>query len=154
MRVFRQPPESQVRRMLGNAQLPSADLTPGHLEHFFGCGSEQAPKGVVGLEIYGSEALLRSLVVDETSRGHGCGKALVAAAERYARDCGVRRIYLLTTTAPKFFEGLGYHALARDQAPACIRTTSEFSGLCPTSSAFMVKDLASGARPASASGLG
>jgi len=141
MHIFRQPPEREVRRLLGAAELPAADLTPRHLEDFFGCGPEHAPKGVVGLEIHGPEALLRSLAVDESSRGHGCGKALVAEVERYAQGRGVRRVYLLTTTAAEFFEGLGYTAAAREEAPESIRGTSEFSSLCPTSSAFMVKDL-------------
>jgi len=72
--------------------------------------------------------LLRSLAVDASVRGRGCARALVAAAERYARGRGVRRIYLLTTTAAKFFERLGYGAVARD-------------ALCPSSSAFMAKNL-------------
>jgi amino-acid N-acetyltransferase len=154
MHVFRQPSEPQVRRLLDAAKLPTADLTARHFERFFGCGPEQAPRGAVGLEIYGAEALLRSLVVEEAARGQGCGKALVAEAERYARDRGVRQIYLLTTSAAKFFERLGYTPAARDAAPACIRTTSEFAGLCPTSSTFMVKALDPGAQPASAGGRG
>jgi GNAT superfamily N-acetyltransferase len=99
MHLFRQPSEPQVRRLLNDAKLPTADLTPEHLKHFIGCGLEQAPKGVVGLEIYGPYALLRSLTVEDKTRGHGCGKALVAEAERYAKDQGVQQIYLLTASA-------------------------------------------------------
>ena len=141
MQIFRQPPASEVHRLLSDSGLPTTDLTSQNFEPFFMCGSKQAPKGVVELEIYGSEALLRSLVVDESNRGQGCGKALVADAERYAQKRDVRHIYLLTTTAAKFFEGVGYAATAREEAPESIRTTSEFSSLCPLSSAFMVKDL-------------
>jgi amino-acid N-acetyltransferase len=144
MHLFQKPPESEVLRLLGEAGLPISDLTPRHLEYFFGFGSERAPAGVVGLEIYGPEALLRSLVVAESARGQGCGKALVAEAERHARDCGVERVYLLTTTASRFFAGLGYVAVARDEAPKRIRATSEFSGICPSSSVFMMKDLTAG----------
>ena len=156
MKVFRRPPERQVRRLLGDAKLPTADLSPRHFEHFFGCGTKRALKGAVGLEICGAEALLRSLVVDEAARGRGCGKALVAEAERHARDCGARRIYLLTTTAAEFFAGLGYAAAAREDAPARIRDTSEFSAMCPASSTFMVKDLMAGcgAQPRRAGGRG
>jgi amino-acid N-acetyltransferase len=141
MQIFRQPSEVQVRRLLGDAGLPSTDLRRDHFEHFFGCGSEEEPKGVVGLEIYGTDSLLRSLAVDESARGRGCAKALVVEAERYARGRGVRRIYLLTTIAAKFFERLGYRAVARDEAPESIRATAEFSSLSPSSSAFMAKDL-------------
>ena len=143
MRIFRQPAAPLVHRLLIDSALPTADLTSQNFEHFFGCGSKQDPKGVVGLEIYGSSALLRSLVVDESNRGRGCGKSLVVEAERYALKRGVRNIYLLTTTAEKFFEGLGYKGIEREEAPEPIRATSEFSILCPSSSAFMVKDFTS-----------
>jgi amino-acid N-acetyltransferase len=101
----------------------------------------EAPKGVVGLEIYDKVALLRSLAVAADSRGNGCGKALVAQAERHARCLGVTEIYLLTTTAAQFFERLGYKRTNRQSAPDPIRQTEEFAALCPSSSAFMVKTL-------------
>jgi arsenate reductase len=53
----------------------------------------------------------------------------------------VARIYLLTTTAAGFFGKRGYLPADRDQAPAGIRATREFSGVCPASAAFMVKHL-------------
>jgi amino-acid N-acetyltransferase len=139
--LFHQPAEPAARRLLRAAKLPTADLTPEHFQHFFGCGAEEAPQGVVGVELYGADALLRSLVVDESVRGQGCGKALVEQAERYASGRGAKRIYLLTTSAANFFANLGYRAVGRDEAPAAIRGTAEFSALCPSSSAFMVKDL-------------
>lgn len=145
MNVFRNPAERQVKTLLTACRLPSADLSPGNLEHFFGCGPAQAPKGVVGLEIYGTTALLRSLAVAPEYRGAGCGKALVAEAERYAQAKGVRALYLLTTTAETFFEHLGYRPSQRESAPDAIRQTQEFSATCPSSSAFMVKRLPAGA---------
>ncbi|MEJ2175684.1 MAG: arsenic resistance N-acetyltransferase ArsN2 [bacterium] len=141
MHIFRHPPESEVRRLLSAAALPDDDLTPQHLAHFFGCGSLQAPQAVGGVEIHGHDALLRSLAVDENARGRGCGKALVAALEQHAREQGVRHIYLLTTTAARFFEDLGYRPVARDDAPDSIRATAEFSSLCPGSAAFLAKKL-------------
>jgi amino-acid N-acetyltransferase len=141
MNIYRNPPEPQVKHLLAESQLPTSDLLPRHLEHFFACGPMEAPKGVVGLEIYDKVALLRSLAVAADSRGNGCGKALVAQAERYARSLGVAEIYLLTTTAAQFFERLGYKRTNRQGAPDAIRQTEEFSALCPSSSAFMVKTL-------------
>ena len=141
MRIFRHPAEVDIRRLLSAAQLPVDDLTPKHLAHFFGCGDETSTFGVGGLELHGTDALLRSLAVDEAARGRGCGKALVAALEQHAREQGATRIYLLTTTAGRFFERLGYRALARDAAPAAIRATAEFSSLCPSNAAFLAKDL-------------
>jgi amino-acid N-acetyltransferase len=139
--IYRNPPELQVEQLLGACELPASDLSPEHLEHFFACGAAGAPKGVVGVEIYAQVALLRSLAVAPECRGAGCGKALVAEAESYARSRGVAQLYLLTTTAERFFERLGYAHAARESAPEEIRRTQEFSGLCPSSAAFMLKRL-------------
>lgn len=132
---------SAVARLLAEAGLPSADLTAAHLEHFLACGSSDAPDGIVGLELYGPVALLRSLAVGAKSRGRGCGRDLVAQAEHYARSHGAREIYLLTTTAERFFERLGYVRVARETAPAVIQHRGEFAALCPASAAVMVKRL-------------
>jgi amino-acid N-acetyltransferase len=79
--------------------------------------------------------------VDEAMRGRGCGRRLVAEAEQYAARNGVQSLYLLTTTAEEFFRRLGYVRIDRASAPEAIRQTSEFSGLCPSSSAVMMKAL-------------
>jgi amino-acid N-acetyltransferase len=119
--------------------LPTSDLTEAHLEHFFFAGVDAAPTALIGLEIYGTDALLRSLVVNATVRTQGWGSALVVHAEAYASAHQVRAIYLLTTTAELFFERRGYQRVDRTRAPSTIQATREFSSLCPASSAFMVK---------------
>jgi len=139
--IFRQPDAAQVRRLAELAGLPTADLAAADLSHFFGCGAMDRPHGVVGLELLGTEALLRSLAVDAGARGSGNGRALVAAAEQHARGSGVGSIYLLTTTAAGFFERLGYARVEREGAPPAIRRTREFGELCPASATFMVKHL-------------
>jgi amino-acid N-acetyltransferase len=103
--------------------------------------SQHAPVGLVGLELHGCDALLRSLVVDPTSRTEGIGSQLVEHAENYARARGVESIYLLTTTAERFFANRGYWRTERRNAPESISTTREFSSICPASSAFMLKRL-------------
>lgn len=140
-RIFQRPPEAGVRRLLADCGLPDADLTPEHFEHFFGCGSERELEGVVGVELHGTDALLRSLAVAQSARGRGCGSALVAEAERYARTRGVTRMYLLTATAEPFFQKRGYARTPRESAPESLRTTREFAALCPASATFMLKAL-------------
>ena len=148
MNISTKPPLSYVKRLLAEAQLPYSDLTDAHMEHFFGCGSDSVPDGIVGLELYGSVALLRSLTVGLKSRGQGCATALASQAEAFAQSQGVREIYLLTTTAERFFQRLGYTRLPREAAPLSIRQTQEFSALCPGGSAFMVKRLPANPRHA------
>ena len=140
-KVFRSPDPFHVQRLVAAAGLPTEDLADADLSYFFGYGSREKPIGVVGLEVFDGEALLRSLVVESSERGAGGGRMLVAAAEEHAHSQGVRSVYLLTTTAERFFERLGFRRVDRDSAPATIRATREFASLCPASAAFMVKRL-------------
>lgn len=135
------PARAAATRLLEAASLPASDLTDEHLDHFFYCGPAAAPAGLVGLELFGTDALLRSLVVTSGARAAGTGSALVRHAETYALTQGVRRIFLLTTTAEAFFARRGYSRMAREHAPDSIRTTREFADICPASSALMVKTL-------------
>ena len=99
MNIFSKPNLSAVKQLLSESSLPIEDITAQHLQHFFGCGSGLELEGLVGLELYGEVALLRSLAVASSRRGTGVGSGLVAHAERHARDQGVQSLYLLTTTA-------------------------------------------------------
>ncbi len=135
------PSRSTAVAFLEREGLPVSDLTDEHLEHFFFIGSEDSPSGLVGLEIFGTDALLRSLAVAASARTQGLGAGLVKRAEEHASAQGVRAIYLLTMTAAIFFERRGYRRVERNQAPPSIQSTREFSSLCPTSSAFMTKQL-------------
>jgi amino-acid N-acetyltransferase len=141
VQIHQRPRAVKVMNLLAACSLPNADLSPGKLQHFFGCGVESNPGGVVGVELYGDVALLRSLAVRDDVRGKGCGRRLVQEVELYAGRSGVKRLYLLTTTAERFFASLGYQTVSRDSAPAAIRGTTEFSSLCSTSAALMAKDL-------------
>jgi amino-acid N-acetyltransferase len=141
MDIFVQPSEAGVKRLLKASQLNSSDLTPEHLRHFFGLGTKEEPEGIVGLEVFSTVALLRSLAVVSLRRGAGLGSKLLAHAEDYARNLGITSLYLLTNTAEAFFKHRGYKVTGRDDAPLAIRQTKEFSAICPVSSTFMVKHL-------------
>lgn len=130
-----------VEALLSENHLPASDLQESDIR-LFGCWEDNGLRGVVGLEMHGQAALLRSLVVPAGERGRGLGAALVSHAERFAAQHGVDTIYLLTTTAAAFFERHGYGHAPRQNAPATIAATRQFSHLCPSSSAFMTKSLA------------
>jgi amino-acid N-acetyltransferase len=135
------PVPEAARGLLAAANLPTSDLTDEQLTTFFYCGPATAPSALIGLEIYGPDALLRSLVVNPSLRSAGLGSALVGHVEAHAAKHEVGALYLLTTTAEAFFARRGYHRIDRTVAPAAIRSTKEFAGLCPASSAFMFKRL-------------
>ena len=96
---------------------------------------------MIGLEGYGAVALLRSLAVAPAWQGRGLGAALLAHAERAARQRGVQALYLLTTTAEAFFARRGYVRLPREAAPPILRQTAEFAALCPARAACLTKAL-------------
>ena len=124
---------------LDAASLPSADLAdPGRL--FFRFEADSLV-GYGGLEGEGADRLLRSIVVLADRRRHGLGRALVAILERQARNLGVERLHLLTTTAAPFFRAIGYADADRGAAPPAVAASREFAALCPASAAYLVKAL-------------
>ena len=98
-----------------------------------------APVGAIGLEHYGTAALLRSAVVDPAWRGQGLGHALVDAATDAARARGATEMYLLTTTAEPFFAALGFRIIGRDDVPDSVRQSVEFVRACPSSATVMAR---------------
>lgn len=140
-RIHAAPALDAAASLLEASDLPAADLTPEHMQHFFYAGSASDPRALVGVEIHGTDALLRSLVVAPELRSSGLGSALVRRAESHARARGLRAMYLLTTTAEPFFAHRGYARLERADAPAGIRGSREFADICPASSVFMFKPL-------------
>jgi N-acetylglutamate synthase-like GNAT family acetyltransferase len=130
-----------VRRLLEASGLPHGDVTATLLAHYLVAGHAEALTGVVGLEPLGSVGLLRSLAVATAQRGHGLGVALTAALEAHARGLGITDLYLLTTTAERFFGTLGYRVILRSTAPTPLQATTEFRELCSSSAVCMVKTL-------------
>jgi amino-acid N-acetyltransferase len=139
--IHQAPRRADVIRLLESAALPTSDLTDEHMKDFFYAGLATDPTGIVGVQFFGADALLRSLVVSTSHRTQGLGQKLVEHAEQHARDRGAAAIYLLTTTAESFFRSRGYTVTSRDSAPPAIRSTPEFASLCPASSAFLSKRL-------------
>jgi len=108
------------------------------------------PGGIVGcaaLELYGHDALLRSVAVAPQRRGAGVGLALTAAAIELARRRGVTAVWLLTETASDFFPRFGFERSTRHAVPAAVRQSVEFTTLCPESATVMMLPLRSPAPP-------
>lgn len=98
--------------------------------------------GVAGLEPCRDNALLRSVAVSDAWRSRRVGRALVERVIADAESRGVHALYLLTTTAERWFPSFGFQSIARDAAPADIRATAEFRGACPASAAVMRRERA------------
>lgn len=127
--------------LLREANLPTADVSANCLALI--AEKNTLPQGVIGVESFADVALLRSLVVVPTIRHAGVGRALVTALETLCAAESIRELWLLTIDADAFFGKLGYETRFRDDAPAAICNTAEFSGLCPGDAVLMSKRLPS-----------
>ncbi len=134
----------EVTALLAECALPIADILVSSPLQFFGIRNGVVLVAVVGLELYPPYGLLRSVAVRPAYRKRGLARELVAFAESFAGDHGIKSLFLLTTTAERFFLGLGYSLASRDEAPPAIQATSQFSGLCPASSSLLAKRVAAG----------
>jgi amino-acid N-acetyltransferase len=130
-----------VAGLLEASGLPSRDVSAAMLEHYLVARRGTALVGVIGLEPLGDVGLLRSAAVAAAERGRGLGVALTRELERRARAVGIRRVFLLTTTAEAFFARLGYAPVPRDQAPPAIQGTTEYRELCAATAVVMARDL-------------
>lgn len=130
-----------VRRLVASAGLPTADLAGQFPGAYVVLQEGEAVIGTAGLEIHGECALLRSVAVTPSHRGTGLGRKLTEDGLRTGRVRGLRSIYLLTTTAPEFFEHLGFERVPRESAPTPLQRSSEFATVCPASAICMVMGL-------------
>jgi len=121
-------------------KLPVEDL-PLSLENFATAFDGNRVVGAVGIELYGSYGLLRSLVVDSSYRNHGIAARLVQAIENKAAELRLKSIYLLTETAKEYFDRKGYMVITREDVPEAVKKSSEFSHVCPVSAVVMQKQI-------------
>ncbi|HMI46877.1 MAG TPA: arsenic resistance N-acetyltransferase ArsN2 [Gemmatimonadaceae bacterium] len=98
--------------------------------------------GTVGLERFGSVALLRSAVVSEGRRGGGVGRRLVEHLLDYAESDGIEEVFLLTTTAEDYFPRFGFTRTTRSAVPPAVKASAEFQGACPDTALVMTRRIA------------
>jgi amino-acid N-acetyltransferase len=93
--------------------------------------------GTGALETYGAYALLRSLAVMDAMRGRSLGSRITDDLIAEARKKNIKAIYLLTESARFFFKRKGFNDIPRNAAPQEIKSSSEFSEVCPESAVCM-----------------
>jgi N-acetylglutamate synthase-like GNAT family acetyltransferase len=130
-----------VRTALVKAKLPADDVGEARVLVWRFETVERTPVGFGGLEIFGRDALLRSLVTLPPVRQVGMGAAMVAILETEARALKCRTVYLLTASGTDFFARLGYAACTRNDVPQAVRGSRQFAELCPATAVTMVKGI-------------
>ena len=133
-----------IERLLAASTLP-LDGVRESLADFVVAEHGDGIVGVAGLESCCDDALLRSVAVAPGWRSRGLGRALVTRVISDAEARGIRALYLLTNTAERYFPSFGFHRVSRDEVPASVRETAEFSHACPDSAAVMCRECATAA---------
>ncbi|OJV17372.1 MAG: amino acid acetyltransferase [Dyadobacter sp. 50-39] len=126
--------------LLNKADLLTEDLPEG-LSNFLLAKEGDELVGVAGLELFGSVGLLRSVAVSPAHQGQGIAGQMVEHLLANADKQKLQAIYLITTTADRYFDRYGFTAVDRQQVPEAIQQTRQFSGLCPSSAVVMKRNL-------------
>src|SRR6185295_2635315 len=134
-----------VEELLGASELP-IDGVRDHFANFVVAEEEGTIAGAVGLEKYGTVALLRSAVVSPRYRSGGVGRRLVEQLLERAEEAGVDEVYLLTTTAEKYFPKFGFTRTTRSAVPDPLKASAEFRGACPDTAIVMRRPIGETAR--------
>jgi amino-acid N-acetyltransferase len=130
-----------VRDLLARLDLP-LDEIDDHVQTMLVAREEGQVVGTAALELYADGALLRSVAVDPVRQGRRLGHRLTEAALRLARTHGAETVFLLTTTAERFFPRFGFEEVTRDEVPASVQASVEFRSACPSSAIVMRTRLA------------
>ena len=128
---------NSLRDFLLVNQLPADDLTLTNSLYMTYYDTTEELVGSGGLEFYGDKALLRSLAVSQRMRSQSLGKQIVEDLIQQVKLKERKEIYLLTQTAYYFFLKLGFSEVPRDAVPEEIKSSTEFSQVCPTSARVM-----------------
>jgi len=134
-----------VEKLLAASDLPT-DGVRDNFSSFVVADDNGAIAGAIGLEKYGSFALLRSAVVSPDHRGNGVGRRLVEQLLERAEEAGVDEIFLLTTTAEEYFPRFGFARAERATVPDAVKASAEFRGACPDTAIVMSRRIGESAR--------
>jgi amino-acid N-acetyltransferase len=130
-----------VESLLSTSQLP-LDGVKENFSNFVVAEDKGRIAGAIGLEKFGSIALLRSAVVSPDYRGSGVGRRLVERLLERAEKEGIEELFLLTTTAEKYFPRFGFARTTRSAVPSAVKASAEFQGACPDSAVVMTRRIA------------
>ena len=130
-----------VETLLTALKLPTSGV-PEWIGRFWLAESEGKVVGIAGVEVYRDGALLRSVAVDPGFRNQGIARLLTDRALESARAAGADRVFLLTTTAERYFPQLGFETITRDAVPPGVQQSVEFRGACPDTAVVMQRRLA------------
>jgi len=136
IRIAKKEEAPAIMALLESCELPQDGLGD-HLATTLVARDSGKVVGCAALELYGGDALLRSVAVEESMRGRGLGRRLTTSAMDLAKQHGVADLYLLTQTASEFFSQFGFKPTSRVDVPRRVQSSVEFMKACPVSALVM-----------------
>lgn len=141
--TLRKATENEYRailHLLASNHLPTADIYEKKITLFVGV-IENEIVATIGIELYGNEALLRSLCVKEGFKNQKLGEKMLSYLFNFCAAESIKTLFLLTTTAEHYFVRYGFEKIMRDETPKTIQNTREFQDICPASAIIMALKL-------------
>lgn len=129
------------KALLLEAGLPTEDLLDGGARFYALGDGDRKAAAFAGLEAFGVDALVRSVVVPLAGRGAGLGGQIVERLAELAGAYGIEALWLLTTDAEAFFAAHGFTPVDRSDVAPAIAATAQFQTLCPASAVVMCRTL-------------
>ncbi|MFZ9035621.1 MAG: GNAT family N-acetyltransferase [Francisellaceae bacterium] len=111
-----------TRQIMVQAGFFDADVFFSDTQFFSGCFFSGNLIGVVGTEIIGDQAILRTLIVDSKFRNHAIAQALLKHLEYQLHRQGIKNIYCLTQKGANYLSCFGYEQTLKQRLPQLIRT--------------------------------
>jgi len=129
-----------ILTLLEKSGLPQDGLSD-HVSTTLVAREDHTIVGSAALELYGTVALLRSVVVAGHLRGQGIGQQLTKEAFKLADQHGFTLVYLLTETASGIFPRFGFRPIPRAEVASALHASTEWTTACPDTAQAMVVDL-------------
>jgi len=131
---------NDAKTLLKENDLCYADIPKDNLD-VFKVLDNNVIAGYLGLEHYGSDAVLRAVVIKDNFRGQNLGRKMILLGIDAARNKGIESLYLLTLTAKDFFSKLGFKVMVRTDVPEAVGKSEEFLNFCPDTATCMMLSL-------------
>jgi N-acetylglutamate synthase-like GNAT family acetyltransferase len=127
-----------VLSLLGSLHLPTAGVVD-HFGNFFVAREKDGRlTGAIGLERYGTVALLRSAAVAPGLQKSGVGSKLTRLLIDFAEAEGLAELVLFTSTARDFFARFGFVPANRENYHAKLKASAQWGDCsCRGSTEFM-----------------
>ncbi len=130
----------KAKKLLSENDLPIEDIEESTIQ-LFTAKEDNNIVGIIGLEQYNKTGLLRSFAVRDNYKNLKIGRNLLEHLFEYCKNNSISDLYLLTTTAEKYFEKFIFFKIDRENTPTIIKNTKEFSSICPVTAIIMKKNL-------------